>query len=91
MFVVTHSPFIIHNENRRNDKVIVLERDKEGQIVIREKPEYYKCSSVELVRDAFNVTLFDEGYPTVYLEGRTDEKYFILISYKTVTLKTKVV
>lgn len=76
MFVVTHSPFIIHNENRRNDKVIVLERDEEGQIVIREKPEYYKCSSVELVRDAFNVTLFDEGYPTVYLEGRTDEKYF---------------
>jgi hypothetical protein len=27
MFVVTHSPFIIHIENRRNDKVIVLARD----------------------------------------------------------------
>lgn len=76
MFVVTHSPFIIHNENRRNDKVIVLARDEEGQIVIREKTEYYKCSSVELVKDAFNVTLFDEGHSTVYLEGRTDEKYF---------------
>lgn len=76
MFVVTHSPFIIHNENRRNDKVIVLARDEEGQIVIREEPEYYKCSSVELVKDAFNVTLFNEGHSTIYLEGRTDEKYF---------------
>ncbi len=28
IFAVTHSPFIIHNENRVNDKVIVLERDK---------------------------------------------------------------
>lgn len=76
MFVVTHSPFIIHNENRRNDKVIVLARDDNGQIIVRDEPEYYKCSSIELVKDAFNVALFDEGHPTVYLEGRTDEKYF---------------
>ena len=76
MFVVTHSPFIIHNENRRNDKVIVLARNDKGQIIIRDDPGYYKCSSIELVKDAFNVTLFDEGNPTVYLEGRTDEKYF---------------
>lgn len=76
MFVVTHSPFIIHNENRRNDKVIVLARDDEGKIIVRDEPEYYKCSSIELVKDAFSVSLFDEGHPTVYLEGRTDEKYF---------------
>ena len=76
MFVVTHSPFIIHNENRRNDKVIVLARDDNGQIIVRDEPEYYKCSSIELVKDAFNVALFDEGHPIVYLEGRTDEKYF---------------
>lgn len=75
MFVVTHSPFIIHNENRRNDKVIVLARD-DGEIIVRDEPEYYKCSSIELIKDAFNVTLFDEGHSTVYLEGRTDEKYF---------------
>lgn len=76
MFVVTHSPFIIHNENRKNDKVIVLMRNEEGQIIIKDEPEYYKCSSVELVKDAFNVTLFEERQSTVYLEGRTDEKYF---------------
>lgn len=76
MFVVTHSPFIIHNEDRRNDKVIVLARDNKGQIIVEDKPGYYECSSVEAVRDAFNVSLFNEGHPTVYLEGRTDEKYF---------------
>lgn len=76
MFVVTHSPFIIHNENRKNDKVIVLMRNEEGQIVIKDEPEYYKCSSVELVKEAFNVTLFEERQSIVYLEGRTDERYF---------------
>ena len=76
MFVVTHSPFIIHNEDRRNDKVIVLARDSKGQIIVQDKPGYYKCSSVEAVKDAFNILWFNEGYPTVYLEGRTDEKYF---------------
>lgn len=76
IFAVTHSPFIIHNENRKNDKVIVLARDSNGKIVVKDKPEYYKCSSVEAVRDAFEIHDFDSGNPTVYLEGRTDEKYF---------------
>lgn len=76
IFAVTHSPFIIHNENRKNDKVIVLARDSNGKIVVKDKPAYYKCSSVEAVRDAFEIHDFDSGNPTVYLEGRTDEKYF---------------
>ncbi len=76
IFVVTHSPFIIHNENRKNDKVIVLKRDSAGTIQVEDKPEYYQCSSREVVQDAFNVTLLDTEKPTVFLEGRTDEKYF---------------
>lgn len=76
IFAVTHSPFIIHNENRKNDKVIVLNRDSSGNIVVSDKPEYYKCSSVEAIQDAFEIHDFDSGTPTVYLEGRTDEKYF---------------
>ena len=76
IFAVTHSPFIIHNENRKNDKVIVLARDSNGKIVVKDKPAYYKCSSVEAVQDAFEIHDFDSGNPTVYLEGRTDEKYF---------------
>ena len=45
IFVVTHSPFIIHNPQRKNDKVIVLGRDKDGCISVKDKPEYYKCTS----------------------------------------------
>lgn len=76
IFVVTHSPFIIHNDNRRNDKVIVLSRNQDGDIVTKDKPSYYKCDSDELIRDAFSINDFSRTQPTVYLEGRTDEKYF---------------
>lgn len=76
IFAVTHSPFIIHNDNRKNDKVIVLARDENGDIIVKDKPEYFKCNSIEAVQDAFSVSNFTAGQPTVYLEGRTDEKYF---------------
>lgn len=76
VFAVTHSPFIVHNENRRNDKVIVLTRDENGDIIVKDKPEYFKCTSVEAVQDAFLLKSFSAEQPTVYLEGRTDEKYF---------------
>ncbi|MBD5169004.1 MAG: ATP-binding protein [Oscillibacter sp.] len=76
MFVVTHSPFIIHNESRRNDKVIVLTRDVNGDIIVKDKPDYFKCDSVEAIKDAFSIQGFSADKPTIYLEGRTDEKYF---------------
>ena len=81
IFAVTHSPFVIHNENRKNDKVIVLKRDAEGKIVVEENPEYYDCSSTKVVEDAFSISDFsehqyDSTQSCVYLEGRTDEKYF---------------
>ena len=76
IFAVTHSPFVIHNENRRSDKVIVLTRNENGDIVVKDKPEYFKCNSVEAVQDAFAIQGFSADKPTVYLEGRTDEMYF---------------
>lgn len=76
IFAVTHSPFIIHNENRKNDKVIILARDEEGKIIVKDKPEYYKCDSMEVVQDAFSIRNFSADKSVVYLEGRTDEKYF---------------
>lgn len=76
IFVVTHSPFIIHNENRKDDKVIVLVRDSDGRIRVKDKPEYYNCKSIEAVQDAFSISDFTNDTNTVYLEGRTDEKYF---------------
>lgn len=76
IFSVTHSPFIIHNENRINDKVIVLERDNKGNITVKDKAAYFKCNSIEVVEDAFSIKFFDSNKSVVYLEGRTDEKYF---------------
>ncbi len=76
IFAVTHSPFIIHNENRKNDKVIILARDDCGNVVVKDKPEYFKCNSVEAVQDAFQIDISPDERPIVYLEGRTDEMYF---------------
>lgn len=76
IFAVTHSPFVIHNKNRQNDKVIILVRDENGNILVKDKPEYFKCDSVQAVQDAFSIKSFAAEQPTVYLEGRTDEKYF---------------
>lgn len=76
IFAVTHSPFVIHNDNRRNDKVIVLYRDEDGAINCKERPDYYKCNSIEAVRDAFGYDELLDGGQVVYLEGKTDEEYF---------------
>lgn len=78
MFVATHSPFIIHNPNRHNDKVVVLQKDDNGNIVQSDKPEYYDCNSCKVVEDSFSVNDFSDKKrcPLIFLEGRTDELYF---------------
>ena len=76
IFAVTHSPFVIHNENRKNDKVIVLGRNDNGDIIVKDKPSYYKCNSIDVIEDAFYINDYSEDKSFVYLEGQTDEKYF---------------
>lgn len=76
LFVVTHSPFIIHSDDKSNTKIIVLQRDKEGKIVVQDSPEYYSCDSIKAIEDAFNIRDFSDAKPTIYLEGRTDVRYF---------------
>jgi len=41
IIVATHSPFVIHNSDRYNDKVIVLQKKDDGTVQIPEKPEFY--------------------------------------------------
>lgn len=77
IFFVTHSPFIIHNENRKNDKVIILSRNPaSGKIEVKDKPEYYSWSNPTIIKEAFNIKDFNPDKGSVFLEGRTDEKYF---------------
>lgn len=80
VLVATHSPFVVHNQNRKNDKVVVLQRNNAGSISVVDHPEYYDCSSTKVIEDAFQDTIFvshiENEEQTVFLEGRTDEKYF---------------
>jgi ABC-type cobalamin/Fe3+-siderophores transport system ATPase subunit len=77
IIVATHSPFIIHNRTRNNDKVIVIKKNNDGVITVCENPEYYSWSEERLVQEAFNVKpLLEENKINVFLEGETDEKYY---------------
>lgn len=76
IIAVTHSPFIIHNDLRKDDKVIVLSRNNEGKVEMLDKPEYYFCNSTAVIKDAFKHEWFEPNDNIVYLEGRTDERYF---------------
>lgn len=77
LIVATHSPFILHNDTRANDKVIVMRKDDKGNVMVLDRPEYYNWSEASTVEEAFNVTpLLTEKKVYVFLEGETDELYF---------------
>tara|TARA_R110002049_G_C9112601_1_gene557838 strand:+ start:62 stop:1738 length:1677 start_codon:yes stop_codon:yes gene_type:complete len=77
IIIATHSPFIIHNSNRVDDKVIVLKRNDAGQIITSNNPEFYNWTSEEKIKSAFNVThILKPNVINVFLEGETDEKYY---------------
>mgnify|MGYP000055093593 CR=1 FL=1 len=77
IIVTTHSPFIIHNSNRQNDKVIILQKNTEGNIEVADRPEFYSWGAKEMVKEAFNVNLdFESDRNIVFVEGETDEKYY---------------
>lgn len=77
LIVATHSPFVIHNCTRNNDKVIVLQKDSNGKFVVSSSPEYYSWTESQVVEKAFNVSyMLDPSKTTVFVEGATDEKYY---------------
>ena len=76
IFISTHSPFIIHNSNRRNDKVIVLSKSPEGDITPLEDPKFYSWTSAKIVKEAFQIDFnFKNQKNKLFVEGETDEKY----------------
>lgn len=77
IIVATHSPFILHNNTRANDKVLVMQKNDQGDIKVLDKPEYYSWTATSTVEDAFNVLpLLSEKKVIVFLEGETDELYY---------------
>ncbi len=75
LFIATHSPFIIHNSKRNNDKVIILTK-KDGIVSVLETPEFYSWTNCKIVKEAFriNYDLINEN-AKLFVEGETDEKY----------------
>lgn len=77
IITATHSPFIIHNVDRCNDKVIVLKKNSSGEIYVLDHPTYYNWSPEEEIKEAFCINIdFDEKITYILLEGITDENYF---------------
>nr|DAL77338.1 MAG TPA: AAA domain protein [Caudoviricetes sp.] len=76
IIVTTHSPFIIHNSNRYNDKVIILKKDDKGIISVSDKSAFYNWSEEELIKEAFYIEDIQKDKVTVFVEGETDEQYF---------------
>ncbi|MEW7289958.1 AAA family ATPase [Aquimarina sp. 2304DJ70-9] len=76
LFVATHSPFIIHNPNRRNDKVIILTKTGKGIISTLKKPEFYSWTNSKIVKEAFQIDFnYVNERNKLFVEGETDEKY----------------
>lgn len=81
IFISTHSPFILHNDNRKNDKVIVLKKNENGNVDVVSKPKYYLCSTEAVIKDAFQIDSFTKLINTnkdktlIITEGKTDWKH----------------
>jgi predicted ATPase len=77
IILTTHSPFIIHNVNRKDDKVIILQKDETGKISIPKESKFFSWTTENIIHEAFNISnLLTENKTTVFLEGETDERYY---------------
>lgn len=72
--ISTHSPFIIHNHNVFEDKVVILKNTGDN-IIIEKNPTFPSIGSSELINEAFNVNIFKKQKPMIFVEGETDQKY----------------
>jgi predicted ATPase len=74
LFIITHSPFIIHRDTIKNEKIILLKKNKDN-IISEGKPSFPNWTKDNLVHQAFKVKLSSQKKPILYTEGRTDELY----------------
>ena len=92
IFIVTHSPFVIHNNHLQNEKVFIFKRTKK-QIDISELGEFYGWDRLKKVNEAFRIDhLYNDlnNQPVVLVEGETDEKYLNVIKqryFKSIPVK----
>ena len=75
IFVTTHSPFILHNYLRKNDRVVIIKRDAAGVIQLNAKDFFFGWTNERIVEEAFNIKFAVVERGTVFVEGETDELY----------------
>lgn len=76
LFIATHSPFIIHSTDK-DDIVIILKKNKNGDIKQKRKSEYFGWTPEQQINKAFNIDLiFSTIKPIIITEGKSD--YYIL-------------
>ncbi len=80
IFFSTHSPFIIHNDNRYEDVVIILKKEPDTGDIFQVKNwsnQFYSRSSEKLVQEAFDIDIFKSiNKHTIFVEWITDKLYF---------------
>lgn len=82
IFIATHSPFILHSDERKNDKVIILKRNSEGKIYLPDDKKFFKCDSLETIETAFSLNKYleeiraiEDTKAMIITEGKTDIKH----------------
>jgi predicted ATPase len=76
LFIATHSPFILHNDNRMNDICIVLSRDSSGNINSDNNGSFFGWTPQKTIEQAFHIDMnMGKTKPTVITEGKTDWKH----------------
>jgi len=81
IIMTTHSPFIIHNEYRKDDKVLILKKSDGGKITVDDSGKYYGWTDEKIIQQAFNIDNFVKKNPysnsstLIITEGKTDWKH----------------
>lgn len=76
IFIVTHSPFVIHNKERVNDKIVILKKDLQGKPFLSLTPEFYGWDPEKIVKEAFDLSVdLRRDKTLVITEGKTDWKH----------------
>lgn len=80
LFFATHSPFVIHNDSRLNDKVLVLKRTHTGEVIIPDQGEFFNWTEEQVIKEAFDINFLQEKINNapkhlIITEGKTDWKH----------------
>ncbi len=78
IFIVTHSPFVIHNEPLADEKVFIFKRIRK-RVSISDLGEFPGWEHVKKVNEVFSISHLHRDLtntPVILVEGQSDERYF---------------